>query len=267
MTRCFSSAPLLAAVLLLPLPAWAGAWPQNEGSGQIILQDTWYTTTTNGYDPQGRPSGHANYTQLELAPYVEYGLTPRWTIGAQPRLQGVFTNSSGRDVSGYGIVETNLFARYAVWRGENDVFSVQGMVGAAGIDSSDRDPEVANPNNEYELRLLYGHGFTLGEHTGFLEADIAGRARSGTAANELHLDLTAGYRPAPRWLVMAQSFTTKGLRDNETGGSNYDDTKIQLSAVYDLTENWSVQFGGYTEVATRNISRGNAGLVALWYRF
>ena len=144
--------------------------------------------------------------------------------------------------------------------------SLQATIGAPGT-ADHLAPQVANPNAEYEARVLYGHGFTLGDMTGFLESDLAIRARAGTPADELHLDLTAGLRPRPDWLLLAQSFSTLGLRDNRPGGANYDVTKLQLSVVYSLTPRWSLQLGGYTEVAGRNVALGNAGLVAVWCRF
>jgi len=74
-------------------------------------------------------------------------------------------------------------------------------------------------------------------------------------------------RPVKDWLLLAQSFSTLGLRNNQTNGADYSVTKLEISAVYDFAPRWAVQFGGYTELAGRHAALGNAGLVALWYSF
>jgi hypothetical protein len=258
---------LLASSGLAPQVAHAGAWPQDEGHGQIITQFTFYQAQTQGFDAQGRAVGKGQYRQLELAPYAEYGLTSRWTIGAQPRLQAVFNNSGSSTTSASGLAELNVFARYTVWRGDFDVVSLQGTVGTPGI-ANRTSPQVANPNSEYELRALYGHSFEFGGGvSGFAASEFAGRARAGAPSDELHLDLTAGLRPHKDWLLLVQSFSTLGMRNNQPNGADYSVTKLQLSAVYSITPRWAVQFGAYTELAGRHVALGNAGLAALWFNF
>ncbi len=263
--RRFALAAVLLAVAAGPAihPAWAGAWPQEAGHGQVIVQGSWYRTHSVGTGPQGQKVPAGTYNQIELAPYIEYGLTDRWTVGAQPRAQ--YVTSGG--MSAGGLVETNLFARYALARWGSNVVAVQGLVGLPGTATA-RTPYVANPHAEYEMRLLFGRGFTLGGGmSGFVDAEFAGRARTGGDANETRLDVTFGLRPQPRWLLLAQSFNTLGLRDGRPGGADYSVSKLQLSAVYWPTPALGVQFGAYREIAGRNMPLGTAGLVALWLPF
>jgi hypothetical protein len=256
--------------LVLCLPplhtAWAGAWPQEPGQWQAIEQFTYYQAAVQGTGPHGEPVGIGTYHQMEFAPYVEYGLTDRWTLGTQPRLQSVWTESAGATKWSDGLAQLNVFARYTVYHGDYDVVAVQGQVGVPGAATS-ADPQVAYPNTEYELRGLYGHGFSLGSWTGFTDAEVAGRLRMGADADEVRLDLTAGVRPVPDWMLLVQSFSTIGLRDNGPGGADYSITKLYASLVYDITPRVSVQVGGYRELAGRNVSLGNAGLLALWLKF
>ena len=265
--RPAATALALIALASVPQAATAGAWPQAPDQWQVIQQLTLYQAITQGFDNKGRPVSAGRYTQFEYSPYIEYGLSDRWTLGAQPRVQTVWNGTSGNTRRTDGLAQANLFARYTAWRGTNDVVSIQAQYGQRGAATS-KSPQVAYSSTEYELRLLYGHGFDFGGGwTGFTDIEVAGRARSGTSADELRIDVTAGVRPRFDLLFLLQSFSTIGLKDQSPGGSNYDITKLQLSAVYSLTPAVAIQIGGYTELAGRNVSLGNAGLVALWLSF
>ncbi len=258
---------IAGVALLAPATAFAGAWPQPVGHWQAIEQFTYYQTQTQGYAAQGRPAGTGTYRQIELATYIEYGATGRLTLGIQPRLQTVWNSNGAGTTTSSGLAEFNLFARWTLARYANDVFAVQGTVGLPGAASA-ANPAVAYRNAEYEARMLWGHSLDLGGGmSAFTDLEAGYRARMGPDANEVHLDATAGFRPVQRWLVMAQSFTTLGLRDNTPTGANYSITKLQISAVYSLTQHVAVQAGFYSELAGRNVSLGNAGLVALWLNF
>ncbi len=258
---------LAAAVLGTPVAAWAGAWPQPPGHWEAIEQFTYYQTQTQGFDSQGRPAGTGTYHQLEFSPYIEYGATDRLTIGIQPRVQEVWSSSAAGTKRSDGLAEFNLFARWTLATYAHDVFAVQGNAGLPGAATAS-NPEVAYRNAEYEARALWGHSFDFGGGmSAFTDLEAGYRARMGPDADEVHLDATAGFRPVARWLLLAQSFTTLGLRDNAPTGANYTITKLQISAVYSVTQNVAVQAGFYSELAGRNVSLGNAGLVALWLNF
>lgn len=255
------------ALLIPPATALAGAWPQPAGGWQAIEQFTYYQTKTEGYDSEGRPAGYGTYRQLEFSPYVEYGATDRLTLGMQPRLQTVWNSTSAGTATSWGLAEFNLFARWTLAQYTNDVFSVQGTAGLPGGATS-ADPEVAYRNAEYEARLLWGHALEFGGGmSAFTDLEAGYRARMGPDADEVHLDVTAGFRPVARWLLLAQSFTTLGMRNSAPTGANYSITKLQISGVYSLTQHVAVQAGFYSELAGRNVSLGNAGLVALWLNF
>jgi protein XagA len=49
--------------------------------------------------------------------------------------------------------------------------------------------------------------------------------------------------------------------------ASYDYEKLQLSAVYALTDIWSLQFGGYTTYAGRNALQENGVLLGVWRQF
>lgn len=258
----------LAAVAWLAAPATtlAGAWPQPAGQVQAIEQFTYYQTQTQGFDAEGRPAGRGSYRQIDVSPYVEYGLTDRLTLGMQPHLQTAWNTTGSGTKTSAALVEFDLFARWTLARHAGDVLALQGMTGVPGA-ASPPSSQLANRHAQYEARLLWGHGFRLGSMSGFTDLEAGYRARMGPDANEVRLDATVGVRPARSWLLLAQSFTTLGLRDNRPTGADYTITKLQVSAVYSVSRHVAVQGGFYSELAGRNVSPGNAGLVALWLTF
>jgi hypothetical protein len=245
-----------------PLPSLAGAWPQPEGEGLAILQLTPYTAEVDRFGPGGeRLAGGGSYRRIEFAPYVEYGLTRRLTVVVQPRMQTVW----GDVGTATGLAQTNLALLYALHLGERDAFAIQAGIGTPGVGGD--DPRVAEPNADYELRLLYGRSVAFGGVEAFGEIQAAFRRRSGAAADELRLDLTAGLMPAPGWMLLAQGFSTFGLRNADPGGADYDMHRVQLSVVRDLAPRVSVQLGAFHELDGRNTALGTALVAALWLRF
>jgi protein XagA len=253
--------------LLTPAAAYAGAWAQPQGEGQVINTFSYYEVNVQGFNALGKPSGHGEYTQLEYSPYVEYGLTNRWTVGFQPRLQ--YVTQSGLPGTGHtlGLVQMNLFARYEVYRDDSNALSMQGQVGIPGA-ATGINPELAQPNAEYEGRVLYGHDFRLPNGwPAFLDVEAGYRLETDGNANQVRGDGTLGVYPSSRWTILVQSFNTVSVSPALPGDFDYNLNRVEISAVYSLTKRTAIQFGAWRDVAGKNISLGDAGIVALWYQF
>ena len=64
--------------------------------------------------------------------------------------------------------------------------------------------------------------------------------------SELRADLTFGVRPLPQWAVLAQLFNVVSEGASQPIYPSYDYSKFQLSVIYDLNRQWSLQAGGFT---------------------
>jgi hypothetical protein len=255
------------ALLTCPAAAYAGAWPQAAGGGQLINTFSYYEVNVQGYNSIGKPAGHGSYTQLELAPYLEYGLTDRWTIGAQPRVQ--YLKQTGLPSTGhsFGLVQFNMFARYTIFHDDWNAVSAQGQLGIPGT-STEAPPELAQPNAEYEARLLYGHAFTLPNGwPGFLDTEGAYRLESNGNASQVRADATIGITPVTNWMILAQNFNTISVGTAVPGSIDYNLNRVELSVLRTLGRRFAVQFGAWDDVDGRNISLGDAGIAAVWVRF
>ncbi len=258
---------LVFALFALPQFAMAGAWPEAPGQWLDINTLSYYQVSVNGYNEQGRPTGNGTYSQVEFSPYVEYGLTDRWTIGVQPRLQEVTQSGLPGTASSYGLVQANLFARYQLYRDDQNVVSVQGQFGAPGV-ANNRNPLLVQPNAEYEARLLYGRNLAIAASLpAFIDAEAAYRVEANGVADQFRGDVTVGLKPSPNWLILAQSFNTVSVGSAVPGETNYNLYRVELSVVRDISEHASLQLGAWHDVAGHNIALGDAGVLALWLRF
>lgn len=255
------------ALVALPVAAHAGAWPEQAGHWLMIDSLSYYQVGVSGYDTFGRPAGTGTYKQTEFSPYIEYGLNNLWTIGMQPRVQYVTQSGLPGTKSTFGLVQWNLFLRRVLYRDDWNVLSAQGQVGIPGA-ANGNEPLLAQPNAEYEARLLYGRSFTLPNGwRGFTDLEAGYRVETHGWADQVRADGTIGLNLTPNWLVMAQSFNTVSVGRAAPGGSDYDLYRVELSAVRALTPHVSLQFGAWHDVAGRRIALGNAGIVAIWLRY
>jgi hypothetical protein len=262
----------LCGALLSP-SAQAGAWTLAEGTGQAILTTSYYETTDRFDAHRDRVSGN-RFEKVTLNPYLEYGLTNAVTLGLSPEYEFLENHVGGGrtdQTNGFGDVET--FARGRLWHDDWSVLSVQGMVRAPTGYNEKRSPALGYDQVDLEGRLLYGLSGTVAGTSWYTDLEAGYRKRFGSPADEVRADLAFGWRPVSDWLLLAQSFNTLGLRNAsssttaQTNGPDYDSFKLQLSAVYTLSERVSVQAGGWREIGGRNSGAGNGALLALWLTF
>jgi protein XagA len=270
---------LLTVVLGCALPArvHAGAWTLEASTGQLILATTYYHADdlfTRGSNRRPFPND-GEFSKVELNPYLEYGLLNDLTLVSDFFLRYLESSDRSGSDTNFGFADPEIGLRYRLsppdW---TTVWSVQGLVKLPVSSSSDR-PALSNKQTDLEARLLVGRGFSLGSGSAFWNVELAYRYRNGGPADEIRLDGTFGYYPAPKWLLMAQFFGIQGLRNaaSTSAGSNptiqpdYDLYKGQVSVVYQLTPAVRAQIGYARDLYGRNTGAGNAVVAALWFKF
>ena len=257
----------LLGLLAAPSAALAGAWPEPQGQTLMINTFSYYQVAVQGYNQFGKPTGTGIYRQTEYAPYIEYGLTPKLTLGFQPRLQTITQSGLPNTGHAFGLVQANLFLRDALYQDNESVISVQGQIGIPG-NATSGPPQLAQGNAEYEARLLYGRNITLpGGLAAFIDVEPAYRFEENGTANQFRGDVTLGLKPDDNWLLLAQSFNTISNGHAQPGESDYNLYRIELSAVRNINQVVAIQFGAWHDAGGKNISLGNAGVLALWLRF
>jgi hypothetical protein len=251
-------------VLAAPAAASAGAWTLPQGAGQAIVTVT--TSTADRIFGGGGLAPTARYDKTELQALIEYGFTDRLTGILMPGLQHVDI-AAPTEARRTGLGYTELGGRYLALQGDAWVLSGQATMRVPGTNATSNPAAIGYTGIETDVRALFGYGFAIGAMPAFIDLQLAQRFRAGAPPDELRFDATFGVRPAPRWLLLAQSFNVV----SEGGGSppfaSYDYYKLQLSAVYALTPALSLQAGGFTTFAGNNALQENGLILGAWYRF
>lgn len=258
---------LVALFLLLPLAgqAQAGAWTQQQGHGQVIVTST-FTKADQLFDANGKLIAIDDYKKFELSAYMEYGLTDSLTLLGQTTYNSIDIKPP-TDSEYNGFDYTEFGARARVWQGQNGVFSLQSTLRVPGASDEGNTAEAGNTQVEWDLRALAGYSFNLGSWASFAEAQAAYRFRFDDPPDEMRLDLTLGTRPHPKLLLLAQSFNTWTNGAGTGGFPRSREHKLQLSAVWDVRPNWSLQFGGLITADGVNTLYEKALFAGVWYRF
>jgi len=237
-------------------PAWAGAWPMKAGEGLAILKYEDQRADT-GFGPDGVEVEIARRRDQALSLYGEYGLTDRLTLQSKAALTR--GHDTFVDYEGLGAVELGL--RYALLHTDRSAVSL--YLGAAR-DGAGRNAGYAAPGQgdaDLEARLLGGTSGQWRRMQGFAELQVARLRRSGLA-DETRVDVTAGLRPARRWLLMVQTFA--GQADSRPFRSRW--CKSEISLTRDLGA-WSLQAGWRQTMLGRETPADRGPVLAVWRRF
>jgi hypothetical protein len=231
----------------------AGAWTRPEGETFASVSTSYYRT-----DPD------SGYEEATLNLYFEHGLRDWLTVGGA--LEATQPVGAASSLDG----ETTLagFAQAQLWTGSaGDPLSLQiGLRAPLGDVASGKPPQLED-DWAAEARLLYGRGFDTGFGPGFADAQAALRLNRGDDADELRLDLTAGLRPAPRWLIMVQSLNTIGLRNATGFGADFDVYKIAPAVGYEIGWGATLLLSVEREIAGRGITQGTRARLGVWTTF
>jgi hypothetical protein len=263
--------------------AFAGAWLMPPGEGQAIVTTT-FADARKAYDASGRLIQTPSYRKFETRLYVEHGLFDWLTIVAE----GGYMNFSGAagpydhlnllveeakaglplSLQGpagaryEGLGLGALGARTLLFTWGDYIVSLQAGVRAASP-AARRFLDMRDPV-QADLRLLVGRPFELFGFPAFVDAQLGYRSR-GQNGDEIRADLTAGLRPLPPILLLAQSFSGFAPRGGPAGVVAAQ--KFQLSAVYDVTASLSLQIGAIAAIGGVNAPAERGLLSAFWWRY
>jgi protein XagA len=244
-------------------PAEAGAWTQQSGATQIILNAT-YSGAGTSFDSSGVADKPAAFSKLWSSIWAEYGWNDDLTLIVSPEFASARTATSGNEMRASDFAY-GAGARYRL-TDSFGVLSLQAMVKTAG--AFDMSVAVDDKSGEQgELRLLYGTNFSLFDHKGFFDAEIAERWVAGARPNETPVDLTLGIHVFRADILMLQSFNIISGGDARAPYTYYRSHKLELSWVTDLGHGISIQSGSYFSPAGQNALDEKGATLSLWFSF
>lgn len=260
----------LIMLLLCAFPslAYAGAWTQEKGAAQLITT-VGYSNAGDFYDKTGRSRSQATYQSLSLSTYGEYGLCNAVTIGGQLAA----SRASQTSKSNIALLDTNLFARFRLWRDEQSVVSLQPYVEIPSNWHTTNNPSLGSDDYSAGLRGAYGRNIELFGHKGYVDIAASYLYRGGDAGDQLKLDLTSEIALNAKWSVMPQVFITHA-RDGvgssaftQSTADDYNLATLQLSGLYKLTDASKIQVGASHAVDGKNTGKGYGVFVGYWVNF
>lgn len=264
-----SCVAFLVGMIAIPSLASAAAWTLPDGTGQWLTTLT-LASSTSYLEGSGPLQSTPRYDKDELSALIEYGVTDRLTAIFEPGLQHIDI-AAPTDAERTGLGYTEFGARYAAFETQDKswVLSGQATVRIPGTFDASNPAAVGYTDVETDLRVLLGHSFTIAGLSAFFDIEAAERVRTAGLPSEFRADGTFGVWVQPRWLVLVQSFNvvSEGAGNVVYTGGSYDYEKFQLSAVYQLTPNWSVQGGGYVTYAGQNALQENGLIFGVWRKF
>jgi protein XagA len=245
--------------------ASAGAWTLDAGTGQMIV------TSTASYGDDLFNAARAlqavpRYEKLQTDVLIEYGATDWLTLIMDPSLQHVGI-AAPIDAERGGLGYSDFGGRVRLFQGDSWVVSGQATFRVPGTFDRANPAALGYTDSQADIRALFGYAFKFGTWPAFLDVQLAQRFSLGWQPDEFRSDITFGVRPAPRWLLLAQSFNVISEGSGTWGLPSYDYYKLQLSGLYSLTPKLSLQAGAFTAYAGRNALQENGIVFGAWYKF
>lgn len=261
----------LAISTSLSSSAFAGAWLQDEGHGQIIATTRFYGTS-QVFDNHGERDSIPLFTKTDIGPYFEYGVNDEFTLGgeinwAAATNAGNSTSSVGSATDSFNVQYSygELFGRAYLYHGDAVVVSVE-----PSIDFPARiDPDLTSDGRHPipAIKLSAGYGYNRWEQNNFMEASIKYRYRNlGDLNDMIKTEATLGYHITDYFIGIGQISYETTLGSTRSPG-NYDLLKPQVSVLYDEREHFSYQLGAFTNISGRNTGAGYGVTYSVWYRF
>lgn len=245
-------------------PAYAGAWNQRAGEGQVITTSAW-SQAKKIYDGDFDAAPLTEFTKIETRLYIEHGATGWLTLVGNAGLQTLtFRDEDSRfDFEGLDDVELG---------GQVEIYSRSGISasirGSYIIDSKldNRAVDVLRGGDQFEIRGLLGQSeqTILGEF--FYDAQLALRTESFESVDAVQGALTLGYKPTERWLVMSQSYANFSNNDMSEGFAVPE--QFQLNTQFSVAKQYRpgryIQAGVGQTVLGQNVVKERSFFIGMW---
>ncbi len=251
--------------------AYPSAWNIEEGKWQVIHSITTYETDSF-YNINNIKVDVPDYKKIEYNPYVEYGFDKDLTIGFSPRLDYATREALTGKEKVIALESIEFFARKKFWQDKDTVFSIQPLVKLPGFYSEGKEQLLGEKQIDLELRLLAGHSFSM-KWKPFVNIEAAYRSRAEKPEDQWRFDGAIGIRPAEKWLILGQWFTTLAVHQPDTNsfafnnGNDYNLLKLQASGIYDVSKDISLQLGVFQNTWVENTGGGGGIIFSVWQRF
>ena len=146
--------PLLGLIMLMPTPAFAGAWTAEKGTNYLKGAVN-YFETSNRFGDEGV---FENFRNTNFNVYWEHGVRDDLTFFATGSLTDLENRSDGVETSETGVGDIDLGLKYRLINGPV-IVSVQGLFKAPYLYDEDSELPLGNGQEDFEGKILFGKSF------------------------------------------------------------------------------------------------------------
>ncbi len=251
---------ILLLVLLVTMPwslsaQWTvkpGGWFMSHGINKGHFPDLYSAdqgATQNALD------------KIDWGLYFIYGWKDGLSLGLGQGFARLEDKRNGTITTTTGFGATGLFVMKRLVQGKGGILSLQPRVDLPLLYDTGARPVLGPVKAEAELRLLYGTGYGLAGHRGWISAAVGGSAwRHGD--DEIRYDGTIGLDAGGQLTAMAQTFNVVGLKNG--GGIDYSATKIGGSLIWHVSKSVGLVGGYYAGVSGKNTARERTVSFSVW---
>ena len=178
------------------------------------------------FGPDGERVEDGYFHKDETAAYLEYGVDARHTLVARLAWQSVRRLNGPVHDAATGLSASEIGLRRALWRDDRQIVSAQLLALVPGVGENVTNQPLGDGDDAWEARLLWGRSLSQNQ---FIDVQMAHRWRGGVDLDEAHFDVSWGWRPVPRWLVLAQGFSVWSADPARPGAPEFEQHKVQFS--------------------------------------
>lgn len=254
-----------AAAMVCAPDALAGGWPMLPGTSQIIIRATQSSADTQ-FDHMGKRQDVLPYRKREIAAYGEYGLFDDLTlVGELAWKEDRKDWHAGARFTERGFSRLKVGFRYALGEWKDTEFALQ-PIATFHLQKAGDDPSMPGPGDtDLEAGGSLARSDTLLGMEIFSVQEIGYSFSGGGRPDRLRADITLGLKPWRDVMLLIESRNAANLGDLRRQGTQ--ESKLALSLVYEVREDWSVEAGLIRTVFGRNALEERGVTLGLWYRF
>jgi protein XagA len=256
-------------------PAFAGAWTQGAGHGEIIVTGSYFETShIFSSDGEIQPFGYGGkFQQIQINPYFEYGLTSRNTLVVNFWAQHLHYADQYHAFNSIGMGDVEVALRRRL-KSPGSPWAVSGQVLILfPAYSATTTPAPGNHQEDFEGRALVGRPIPW-RHA-YWDTEAAYRFRTGAPADQFRAEAAAGFDVFERTKLIGQFYAIKSMQNgaplspssNPNAQSDFDLYKSEVSLVFQVHPRTRVQAGWVDAFSGRNTGHGSSALIALWRSF
>lgn len=253
--------------LVFSRDAFAGAWNQAAGEGQIISTSYW-SNADRIYNDDYETVPLRGFTKVETRLYIEQGVTDWLTLVGNGALQTLnFRDGDSRfDYDGLDDIELGVQLKTYAREGFASAIRASYVIDSQ-LDNSAVD--VLRGGDQFEVRALIGQSRETLIGDMFYDAQIAMRTEDFVDINGAHGALTLGYKPTARWLAMLQNYLNFSDDDTVNGFEVPEQTQLisQISLARQYKPGRYIQVGAGQTLMGQNIVKERSLFIGLWTEY